>query len=170
MQADLNGDGVLTKEEFQHFLDDVAEDYPQLTVYSHKVGNLFDDFDTNHDGVLSLEEFTQCLKIVDSKIKTLPATAQVASQQGKYLAKAFNSRAKGLVANPFYYSHTGMLAKVGATDAVADLPSLGPLSGFLTWWVWGAVYLTNQFSLRNRTLVALDWCKVQVFGRDVSRF
>lgn len=170
MQADLNGDGVLTKEEFQHFLDDVAEDYPQLTVYSHKVGNLFDDFDTNHDGVLSLEEFTQCLKIVDSKIKTLPATAQVASQQGKYLAKAFNSRAKGLVANPFYYSHTGMLAKVGATDAVADLPSLGPLSGFFTWWVWGAVYLTNQFSLRNRTLVALDWCKVQVFGRDVSRF
>jgi NADH:ubiquinone reductase (non-electrogenic) len=170
LQADLNGDGVLTKEEFQTFLDDVVEDYPQLRVYSQKVSSLFDQFDNNHDGVLSLDEFTECLKIVDSKVKTLPATAQVASQQGKYLANAFRARASGLVASPFTYAHSGMLAKVGGTDAVADLPSLGPQSGFMTWWLWGGVYLANQYSLRNRALVALDWCKVQIFGRDVSRF
>ena len=169
-QADLNGDGVLTKEEFQTFLADVGEDYPQLKVYSQKVSNLFDDFDDNHDGVLSLQEFEKCLQIVDAKVKTLPATAQVASQQGTYLAKSFNQHASGLVAPPFIYNHSGMLAKVGGADAVADLPAFGPQSGFFTWWLWGAVYLTNQYSLRNRALVALDWCKVQIFGRDVSRF
>lgn len=170
MQADLNGDGVLTREEFSIFLKDVVEDYPQLAVYSQKVSKLFDQFDTNHDGVLSLEEFTQCLKIVDSSVKTFPATAQVASQQGTYLAKAFNSRAQGLVASPFIYHHSGMLAKVGGSDAVADLPNVGPQSGWFTWWMWGAVYLANQYSLRNRALVMLDWCKVKIFGRDVSRF
>ncbi|KZP18508.1 UPF0041-domain-containing protein [Athelia psychrophila] len=33
----------------------------------------------------------------------------------------------------------------------------------------GAAYLSTLFSLRNRTLVATDWAKTKVFGRDVSR-
>lgn len=170
VSADLNGDGVLTKDEFAVFLKDVVEDYPQLRVYSQKVHDMFDEFDTNGDGVLSLDEFTACLKRVDAKVKTLPATAQVASQQGEYLAKAFNSHAKGIASPAFSYSHSGMFAKIGATDAVAELPGMGTQSGFMTWWLWGAVYLTKQYSLRNRVLVAMDWCKVQLFGRDVSRF
>lgn len=170
MQADLNGDGVLTREEFGAFLKDVAEDYPQLRVYSQKVHDMFEEFDTNHDGVLSLDEFTSALNAVDSKVKSLPATAQVASQQGEYLAKAFNSNYHGIAANPFAYAHSGMFAKIGATDAVAELPGVGTQSGIMTWWLWGAVYLTKQYSLRNRVLVAMDWCKVQLFGRDVSRF
>lgn len=137
LKADLNGDGVLSKEEFHSFMDDVVEDYPQLQVYSRKIEKFFDDFDTDHDGLLSLDEFTVLLDKTDQKVKSLPATAQVASQQGKYLARAFMAKAHGLIHPPFVYKHNGLLAKVGGADAVADIPALGPQSGFWTWWLWG---------------------------------
>jgi NADH dehydrogenase FAD-containing subunit len=37
----------------------------------------------------------------------LPATAQVASQQGKYLGKNFNALARGEGFKPFRYRHFG---------------------------------------------------------------
>jgi hypothetical protein len=44
-------------------------------------------------------------------------TAQVASQQGKYLARQFNKRGKSL--EPFHYHHLGSLAYVGAHESGA---------------------------------------------------
>ena len=35
--------------------------------------------------------------------------------------------------------------------------------------LWRSVYLSKQFGLRNRLLVAVDWLKARVFGRDLSR-
>src|SRR5690606_24857938 len=43
----------------------------------------------------------------------LPATAQVAEQQGRYLADAFRRRAAGKPVPPFVYKPMGMLAYVG---------------------------------------------------------
>ena len=36
--------------------------------------------------------------------------------------------------------------------------------------LWRSVYLSKQYGLRNRLLVAVDWAKARVFGRDLSRF
>lgn len=74
---------------------------------------------------------------------------------------------------PFAYSHQGSLAYVGMDQAVADL-ALWPESNFasggrLTYWFWRSAYISMCFSMRNKVLVALDWLKVKVFGRDVSR-
>ncbi|KAF7369064.1 Mitochondrial external NADH dehydrogenase [Mycena venus] len=138
-------------------------------------------------------------------------TAQVASQQGAYLARAFAQRVKRdqLEANvaelersaamilhederkkvvdelegakrqlakfkirPFTYSHQGTLAYIGSDKAIADLPFLNgsfASGGFLTFYFWRSAYLSTLFSLRNRTLVATDWVRTKVFGRDVSR-
>ena len=41
--------------------------------------------DTSGDQKLDLDEFKHMLCTLDSQLKSLPATAQVASQQGKYL-------------------------------------------------------------------------------------
>lgn len=38
-----------------------------------------------------------------------------------------------------------------------------------TYVFWRSVYLSNLFSLRNRSLVATDWIKKNVLGRDISR-
>ena len=36
--------------------------------------------------------------------------------------------------------------------------------------LWRSVYLAKQVSLRNRVLVAGDWVRDRVFGRDITRF
>jgi NADH:ubiquinone reductase (non-electrogenic) len=98
----------------------------------------------------------------------LPATAQVAEQQGLYLAKAFRARAKGKPVPLFTYKNMGMLAYVGGHRAIADLPSVKG-SGFFTFLFWRSVYLTKLVSFRNKLLVFFDWCKATFLGRDLSR-
>jgi len=169
-QADVNGDGVISGEEFTNLFKAIILEYPQLQFYSTKINQMFQEADTNRDGVLSLEEFTQILNIADNKLKSLPSTAQVASQQGYYLGKFFNSKAKGVLNFPnFEYQHFGQFAYVGNQVSVADLPS-AKLGGFATWWLWRSAYIYNQHSLRNQWLVFSDWMKAWIFGRDVSRF
>lgn len=98
----------------------------------------------------------------------LPATAQVAEQQGLYLAKAFRARAKGKPVPMFTYKNMGMLAYVGGHRAIADLPSVKG-SGFFTFLFWRSVYLTKLVSFRNKLLVFFDWFKATFLGRDLSR-
>ncbi|XP_049848674.1 uncharacterized protein LOC126316430 [Schistocerca gregaria] len=121
-----------------------------------------------------------------------PATAQVASQQGYYLARLFNQYANFLAEqrvshpdqstgnadvfssvlgehNKFIFKSLGSLAYIGENSAIADLGSKGKSKGFATWILWRSVYLSKLLSLRNRISVLSDWCKVTLFGRDVSR-
>jgi len=99
----------------------------------------------------------------------LPATAQVAEQQGRYLAEAFRRRADQKPVGPFVYKKMGMLAYVGGNRAVADLPGF-KASGFITFLFWRSVYLSKLVSMRNRVLVLFDWVKSHLLGRDLSRF
>ncbi|KAJ1955112.1 NADH:ubiquinone oxidoreductase [Dipsacomyces acuminosporus] len=112
--------------------------------------------------------------------------AQVASQQGKWLAKRLNYLGhlsekepeldvfKKLeeTSRPFKYSSQGSLAYIGSEKAIADLPFFNSnytAGGIATFWFWKSAYLNELFSLRNSTLVASDWIKRFFFGRDISR-
>ncbi|GAQ89703.1 NADH-dehydrogenase [Klebsormidium nitens] len=117
----------------------------------------------------------------------LPALAQVAERQGKYLARALNDLGRqGLGrrggAQPqtehaeFVYHHLGSMASVGSYKALVDLRhgSKGPLShltltGFKSWFIWRSAYLTRVVSWRNRLYVAVNWATTFLFGRDISR-
>src|SRR5207247_1942725 len=55
--------------------------------------------------------------------KNLPATAQVAQQEGRYIARSLNRMAKNMEVVPFSYKHWGMLAYIGGNRALADLTS-----------------------------------------------
>ncbi|HTK82464.1 MAG TPA: FAD-dependent oxidoreductase [Bacteroidota bacterium] len=98
-----------------------------------------------------------------------PATAQVAQQEGRYIARRLNRMSKGKSAEPFQYKNLGMLAYVGGNRALADLPNVKG-SGYFTWLFWRSVYLTRLVSLKNKILVIFDWVKAMIFGRDISRF
>jgi len=99
----------------------------------------------------------------------LPATAQVAQQQGKHLAKQLERLRRGRELRPFVFKSAGMLAYVGGGEALADLPHLR-WSGRAAWILWRSVYLTKLVSTANKVKVLFDWAKNRVFGRDVSRF
>jgi NADH:ubiquinone reductase (non-electrogenic) len=99
----------------------------------------------------------------------LPATGQVAQQQGRYLAKALMRLAKGKPVQPFHYKDFGMLAYIGGEKALANLSSVKS-SGYITWLFWRSTYLTKLVSMKNKVLVLFDWLKTKIFGRDISRF
>lgn len=99
----------------------------------------------------------------------LPATSQVAQQEGRYLARLFNRYAEGKSTKPFHYRHLGMLAYVGSNRALADLTAVKG-RGFGAWLFWRSTYLTKLVSWKNKILVVFDWLKTFIFGRDISRF
>lgn len=107
----------------------------------------------------------------DIQNHNLPATAQVAQQQGKFLARQLNRMAttpqKKLA--KFEFRNLGMLAYVGDQKALADLPQIKG-RGFTTWLFWRSAYLTKLVSFKNKILVLFDWLKKVFFGRDISRF
>jgi len=95
------------------------------------------------------------------------------SEGAKVRLVAIDKRLKKLEnLRPFHYSHQGSLAYIGSDKAIADLPFLNgnvAMGGVATYLFWRSAYISTLFSLRNRTLVATDWIKVKLFGRDVSR-
>ncbi|KAI5386496.1 internal alternative NAD(P)H-ubiquinone oxidoreductase A2, mitochondrial [Lathyrus oleraceus] len=115
----------------------------------------------------------------------LPALAQVAERQGKFLVELFNKigkqdGGKALSANgipfgdSFVYKHLGSMASVGAYKALVDLRQSKDakglsLAGFVSWLIWRSAYLTRVLSWRNRFYVAVNWGTTFVFGRDNSR-
>lgn len=99
----------------------------------------------------------------------LPATAQVAQRQGKYLARLLRRRVRGLPSPPFEMRSAGMMAYIGGGEALADLGRI-TWSGRGAWLLWRSAYLTKLVSTSNKVKVLFDWAKAAVFGRDVSRF
>jgi NADH:ubiquinone reductase (non-electrogenic) len=99
----------------------------------------------------------------------LPATAQVAQQQGQYLAGALARLRAGRTVEPFRFKAAGMLAYIGGGEALADLPKV-KWSGRGAWLFWRSVYLTKLVSPANKVKVLFYWVKARLFGRDLSRF
>ncbi len=88
--------------------------------------------------------------------KPLPGVAQVAMQQGAYVAKLIGERLRGRALPPFRYFDKGNLAVIGRASAVAQI---GPLhmSGLLAWLTWLLVHLMYLVEFSNRVLVFVQW-------------
>ncbi|XP_023735006.1 external alternative NAD(P)H-ubiquinone oxidoreductase B2, mitochondrial [Lactuca sativa] len=191
-KADKDNSGTLTVKEFQEALDDICDRYPQVQLYlkNKKMSNLVDLLKESKGDVakesiaLNVEEFKSALSQVDSQMKNLPATAQVAAQQGSYLADCFNRmdecekhpegplrfRESGRHRfRPFRYKHLGQFAPLGGEQTAAQLPGDWVSIGHSTQWLWYSVYASKQVSWRTRSLVVSDWMRRFIFGRDSSQ-
>jgi NADH:ubiquinone reductase (non-electrogenic) len=114
------------------------------------------------------------LEDVDKGLRALPATAQVAKQEGQYLASFFNecSGDDEKIQNAparFDYVHKGSLAYIGKDAAVADIPGFAIVKGVAAGLIWKSFETISQVSPRNVLLVAADMVRTKVFGRDISR-
>ncbi|KAG5014896.1 hypothetical protein JHK82_020576 [Glycine max] len=191
-KADKDNSGTLTVKEFQEVLADICERYPQVELYlkSQQMHNIADLLKGSKEDVekesieLNIEELKTILSKVDSQMKFLPATAQVASQQGTYLAKCFNRmeeceknpegpirfRGEGRHRfKPFRYKHLGQFAPLGGEQTAAQLPGDWVSIGHSSQWLWYSVYASKQVSWRTRALVVSDWTRRFIFGRDSSQ-
>ncbi|GAA5914968.1 hypothetical protein JCM6882_001948 [Rhodosporidiobolus microsporus] len=106
----------------------------------------------------------------------LPATAQVASQQARYLAKRLNALARGREpAGPFTYNNKGAMAYIGGWTAVldrskADQGPTGELAGRTAWLAWRSAYWSQAMSIRNRVSLVYHWFTTWLLGRRLTRF
>ncbi|KAI4341062.1 hypothetical protein MLD38_025833 [Melastoma candidum] len=188
-KADKSGSGMLKLEDAREVVKDICERYPQVELYL-KMNKMkdFADLLKNAEGVksteLDIEMFKKALSAVDSKMKFLPATAQVAAQQGTYLANCFNRmeeceknpegplRFRGTGRHrfhPFQYKHLGQFAPLGGEQTAAQLPGDWVSIGHSSQWLWYSIYASKQVSWRTRMLVISDWGRRFIFGRDSSR-
>ncbi len=98
--------------------------------------------------------------------KPLPGVAQVAIQQGSYVARLIRNRILGRRApQPFAYTDKGNLATVGRAFAVLDANGIH-LAGFVAWVLWLGIHIFYLIGFRNRLLVIMQWAWAYItFGR-----
>ena len=173
----------ITFKDWRKIAKNVKEKFPQARDHVRRLDSLFQQYDADKSGTLDFGELRELLQQIDSKLTSLPATAQRAAQQGKYLAKKFNKMAQAqpgfemneigpgdgdidsAVYKPFEYKHLGSLAYIGNAAVFDHVGGLNWKGGLLAVYLWRSVYFAQSVSLRTRILLAMDWSKRALFGR-----
>ena len=123
---------------------------------------------------------------INEKGVPLPQLAQVARQEGIYMAKVLNGKL-GESEKPFEFFSLGSMSFMGDLKGIYDGSSVGPLrdpsekagqpdkkspalTGFAALLMWRFAYWGQQVSFVNKILIPMYWFKSFFFGRDVSRY
>lgn len=88
--------------------------------------------------------------------RDLPGVAQVAMQQGTYVATIIKNNLSATSRKPFRYRDLGSMATIGRARAVAHVFGLS-FSGFLAWALWAAIHIASLIGFRNRFKVMIEW-------------
>ncbi|KAG9041197.1 hypothetical protein FS842_002682 [Serendipita sp. 407] len=182
-QADKNKDGKIDYNEWKIMVAQIKKKIPMAGPHLEKVRDMFERYDIDHDDSLAINEVATLLAELGNKITSLPATAQVASQQGKYLGHKLSKIARkeivlaangisadvgdDVVSKPFHYHHLGSLAYIG-NAAVFDFDGLSLMGGLAAMYAWRSIYWSEQVSSRSRALLMFDWVIRGIWGRDLS--
>ncbi|MFI5182607.1 MAG: NAD(P)/FAD-dependent oxidoreductase [Thermoanaerobaculia bacterium] len=93
----------------------------------------------------------------DANGRQLPGVAQVAMQEGRYVARVVRTRLAGTAPPPpFRYLDVGSMATIGRGAAVADL-RIARFNGTLAWLAWLFLHLMYIVQFANRLLVFVQW-------------
>ncbi|CDO91895.1 unnamed protein product [Kluyveromyces dobzhanskii CBS 2104] len=184
---------IITDEDIKHLslsyteiidiAKQVARRHPQTREHLIHLEDDLPKYDVTGSGQLNFDQIYTLLHEVETKVTSLPATAQRALQQGKYLGKKLTKVAraantantvhgiheKGIdekVYRPFSYVHLGSLAYIG-NSAVFDLPGYSFVGGLIAMYLWRSIYFAQTVSWRTRVLLFMDWLKRGMFGRDI---
>ncbi|HMD15727.1 MAG TPA: NAD(P)/FAD-dependent oxidoreductase [Terriglobales bacterium] len=92
----------------------------------------------------------------DENGKMLPGVAQVAIQQGDWVAETIARDLESQPRRNFRYHDKGSLATIGRAAAVAQFGKF-ELSGYFAWLAWLFVHIFFLIGFRNRLLVMIQW-------------
>lgn len=187
-ESDEDKNGKIDFGEWEIMVKKIKKRIPMAADHLVKVKELFQLYDSDSDNSLSLNELLKLLEEIGNRITSLPATAQVASQQGKYLGKKLHKIAHApdsptpedashgvphalsdeTFSAPFKYFHLGSLAYIG-NAAVFDFGKYSFMGGLVAMYAWRSIYWNEQVSPRTRALLMIDWIIRGIWGRDLSR-
>jgi NADH dehydrogenase FAD-containing subunit len=101
--------------------------------------------------------------------KPLPGVAQVAIQQGHYVARAIATQVAGRkVPEAFRYSDRGNLAVIGRNFAILESHRV-KLSGFPAWAAWATIHLGYLPQHQNQGRVLITWASAYFTGQRAAR-
>lgn len=92
----------------------------------------------------------------DEDGNVLPGVAQVAIQQGKFVAEIIRQEIPYDKRPKFKYNDKGTMATIGKAKAVAEIKGL-KLTGLLAWLSWSLVHIFFLIGFRNRFRVMIEW-------------
>ncbi|SCV04949.1 LANO_0G14994g1_1 [Lachancea nothofagi CBS 11611] len=172
----------ISYDEIQDLARELVKRHPQTREHLYNVEDILPKYDKTNSGTLDFNQITQLLREVESKATSMPATAQRAHQQGKYIGKKLTKVARSSetakvnesaqlisdesVYKAFKYVHLGSLAYIG-NSAVFDIPGYSFVGGLVAMYLWRGIYFAQTVSLRTRVLLFMDWLKRGFFGRDI---
>jgi NADH dehydrogenase len=173
----------ITYSQWREVARKVKKRFPQSGDHLRRLDKLFESYDHDKSGTLDFSELQELLRQIDTKLTSLPATAQRAHQQGQYLGHKFSRiahSAPGMQLNgvdygdldeavykAFAYKHLGSLAYIG-NAAIFDYNGKGFAGGLIAVYLWRSIYFAQSVSFRTRCLLAMDWTKRALFGRGMS--
>lgn len=111
---------------------------------------------------LSIPEYPNVFVIGDAAFlkdndgNPLPGVAQVAIQEGKFVANIIAKKIPPNNRKPFKYIDKGTLATIGTSKAVAVIGKWH-LSGYFAWLIWCFVHVWYLISFANRLAVMSKW-------------
>lgn len=85
-----------------------------------------------------------------------PQLANVATNMGKHLAKNLKKVLHGKPEEAFVYKNPGVMATIGKSKAVVDLPKFS-FQGLIAWFFWMVLHLLLILSVRNKLFIFINW-------------
>lgn len=104
----------------------------------------------------------------DEQGKSLPGVAQVAIQQGKFVAEIIKKNILPENRPSFQYKDKGTMATIGKAKAVADIKGM-KLTGVFAWLTWSLVHIFFLIGFRNRLRVMIEWIWYYITKRHGTR-
>lgn len=86
----------------------------------------------------------------------LPGVAQVAMQQGRFVAALLVEKQRVASSESFKYKDYGTMATIGRARAIAEIFGV-KLKGVLAWIAWAGIHVMQLISFRNRLKVMIEW-------------
>ena len=106
-----------------------------------------------HDEVFVIGDLAA---LQDEHGKLLPGVAQVAIQQGEWVARMIARDLEHQPRRDFHYHDKGSLATIGRAAAVAQFGKF-ELSGYFAWLAWLFIHILFLIGFRNRLMVMIQW-------------
>lgn len=172
---------TFSNEEFISWTNYLAKKYPSAIPQFKNINEYIQKYES--DSRVTYSNIIDLLTEIETKVPSLPLTAQRALQQGEYLGKKLQKLSKTFekellnhqsldvnddsVYKPFRYKHMGSLAYIG-NSAVFDFSGYTFFGGLLAMYLWRSVYFSQCVSVESRFRLFNDWLYRGLFGRDLS--
>jgi len=121
-----------------------------------RLGRVVVDFDLSVQGFDNVFVIGDAANYKNEKGNILPGVAQVAMQQGKYIASIISGSVTKSNRKRFNYIDKGSMATIGKAKAIANIRGM-EFKGFFAWLIWSLIHVLFLISFRNRLKVMAEW-------------